>query len=445
MTARDDFFARNRLNINRLADRTVAFVGLGSVGSEMALHLGRGCGVGHLFFIDGGTLQTHNLMRHALPPEYVGANKADAMADFLSSVPGIDVAAIDHNLDDSFTDAEIDTLLAPADLTIIATDDRHTQRRISTRLNALDSLSVSPGLYRDGGGEVVVGLGPRFPCPRCWDEFRHEDLAVRGVDAICADAMAVIQHAIFVCIGLLDTSSAEARELAPTREDPRPRQLFVIEPSRRIVRLGLRRRPGCPSCNVGPSSIDGDAVRATVNGSGGLHDLAAPRHSGVARDWAFSHWTPRRPPLIQRFTLSAAVVLEGASVTVGWAADDATFVTIDDGEPLPTTGTTEITVSAHHAFTLRAHNPYGTATSVSAPVRVIPLPRLVAPELPPLSIARPGSITEPPSGVFPRSPAEWPAFTPPSFGFPRPPDSSPHRRRGNYLTRLRREKGKTSR
>jgi hypothetical protein len=63
-----------------------------------------------------------------------------------------------------------------------------------------------------GRGSSRVG---RFPCPRCWDEFRPEDLAVRGVNAIHADAMAVIQHAIFVCIGLLDTSSAEARELAP--------------------------------------------------------------------------------------------------------------------------------------------------------------------------------------------------------------------------------------
>src|SRR6202035_4018906 len=111
--------------------------------------------------------------------------------------------------------------------------DRRTQRRISTRLNALDAVSVSPGLYRDGGGEIIVGLGPQFPCPRCWDEFRPEDLAVRGVNAISADAMAVIQHTVFVCIGLLDTSSPEARELAPTREDPRPRQLFIIEPSRR--------------------------------------------------------------------------------------------------------------------------------------------------------------------------------------------------------------------
>jgi hypothetical protein len=121
-----------------------------------------------------------------------------------------------------------------------------------------------------------------------------------------------------------------------------------------------------------------------VNVPSGVHDFAATRHSHVARNWAFSHRMPTRPPLIERFTLSAAVVLEGATVTVDWAADNATFVTIDDGGPLPTTGTTEITVSTHHAFTLSAYNPYGTATSVSAPVRVRPLPRLVAAELPPL-------------------------------------------------------------
>jgi molybdopterin/thiamine biosynthesis adenylyltransferase len=425
MTELDDYFSRNRgrVDVDLLRQRTVALIGLGSVGSELTLQLAR-AGVGHLLLIDGGVLRIHHLPRHVLPHEYLQANKADGMADYLSAIPGIDVAAINRNIDETFSDEEIDTLLAPIDLTIVATDERRTQRRISTRLLALDSLAVIPGLYRNGGGEIAVQFGPRLPCLNCWDLWRRADLAVRGVSAISADAMAIIQYTVFIVIGLLDPDSPEARELAPTPEDPRPRQLFIIEPSRRVMRLALERRPECPACNVGPTSINAARIRAAVAGRHALNGFAASHRDRAARDWAFRHRMPNRPPQIERLTVAEPVILEGGAVTIAWSAQNATYVTIDDGAPRPTSGTTEITLSEHHTFTLRAHNPYGVAAAQSHPVRVMPLPRLHIPPVPPLSVARRADSTS----DTPREdiePFQWPMVEIPRLQFMPPPNIVP--------------------
>jgi molybdopterin/thiamine biosynthesis adenylyltransferase len=443
MTERAAYFRRNegRVNVDLLSHSRVALVGQGSVGSELALQLAR-AGVGHLLLIDGGVIRMHSLPRHVLPARYVGANKADGMADYLSTIPGIDVAAINRNIDETFTDEEIDTLLAPMDLTIVATDDRRVQRRVSTRLLALDSLAVIPGLYRDGGGEIAIQLGPGLPCLNCWDLWRNADLAVRGVSAISADAMAIIQYTVFIVIGLLDPDSPEARELAPPPEDRRPRQLFIIERSRRVVRLALERRPDCPACNVGPTRIDVERVRASVAGRHALNDFSAGRRDRVARDWAFRHRMPDDPPQIEALSLSDRIILEGEAVTVAWRARNATYVTIDDASPLPTSGQTEITPSSHHAVTLRAYNPYGVATTRSDPVRVLPLPRFQMAAMPPLSVAyRAGTTSDDPRDRSGVEPFQWPIVDIPRFPFPSPPSVAPPWRPQGRPKRSRMQKG----
>lgn len=62
-----------------LADKGVAIIGVGAVGSHLALNLHR-AGLGHLTLADYDTLRPGNMARHAANPAYVGWNKADAMA-----------------------------------------------------------------------------------------------------------------------------------------------------------------------------------------------------------------------------------------------------------------------------------------------------------------------------------------------------------------------------
>ncbi|MDQ5807869.1 MAG: ThiF family adenylyltransferase, partial [Actinomycetota bacterium] len=262
MTDRTDYFARlrTRVDLRALGDAWVVVVGVGSVGSAIAFELAR-CGVGHLGLVDGDRLEAHNVARHALPLAYVGANKAEAMAAHLEhNVPGVDVGAVPHDVDEAFTETDIDRLLASADVVVAATDDRMTQRRIARRALALDAPAIIPGLYPDRGGEIFVQLGPGHACFLCWDGFREPDAEVRAASSVNADAFTVVQQAVYLSLAVLDAAPPHARDLAPTRGDPRPRQLFVVRPAAALLRAPVTRRPGCPSCAVGPSPL-GDRAR----------------------------------------------------------------------------------------------------------------------------------------------------------------------------------------
>lgn len=66
-----------------------ALVGCGAVGSKLSLHLAR---AGHVrqVLIDPANLSPHHLVRHGLPPEYVGKNKAEALAAYIASTYRLD-------------------------------------------------------------------------------------------------------------------------------------------------------------------------------------------------------------------------------------------------------------------------------------------------------------------------------------------------------------------
>jgi hypothetical protein len=67
-----------------LADKRVAIIGLGAVGSHLALNLHR-AGLGTLTLCDFDTLRPGNMARHAANLTYVGWNKADAVGRTLQA------------------------------------------------------------------------------------------------------------------------------------------------------------------------------------------------------------------------------------------------------------------------------------------------------------------------------------------------------------------------
>jgi molybdopterin/thiamine biosynthesis adenylyltransferase len=257
--AAPDYFApvAARVNLPLLQSKRVVVVGIGSVGSRIANELAK-AGVGQFTFVDGDTYEERNRARHSLPQSYVGANKADGMVRYLKDeVPLVKPWASPYYVVESMPDAYLDRLITSADLVIAATDDRGAQRRVGRRALALSVPAIFPGLYREGGGEVVVQLDPRHPCFSCWDGFRTNTEQMRGVVALGADALPIIALSVDLSLGILDPHS-EHREMMQDASGARLNQIFVQSAERRL-KAPLTRRPGCPSCgtvaDISPSFV----------------------------------------------------------------------------------------------------------------------------------------------------------------------------------------------
>jgi molybdopterin/thiamine biosynthesis adenylyltransferase len=428
-TKRSEYFARveGRVDVGGLGNAFVLVVGAGSVGSTMALELARS-GVGHLLLVDGDRLEPHNLARHVLPDAFVGTNKAEALAGFLhEDIPGLDVAGAPFHLDGSFQDEQIDRMMALADLVVVATDQRRAQRRIASRALAMDIPAIVPGLYADQGGEVFVQLNPGEACFMCWDGFRDIGSEVRSVSSINADAFAVVQQAIFLCLAILQPSLRHTRELAPPPDDLRPRQLFVIRPGAAPLRTPVTRRPGCPGCAVGESPVNREAhAAATASGIAARLGVEHPR--AAAAGWRFFLDDARVPPELQ-VDVDTTLAAEGELVTLSWSAKNATHVVVQ-GDVQPPEGRREVVVTATGHFVVTAFNPFHRIRASSPVVRVMPLLRIREIRVPDFSFATPNVATAPTLGVgCTAAPADgveaataahtpWPSSLSPAFPMP---------------------------
>jgi molybdopterin/thiamine biosynthesis adenylyltransferase len=249
-------FARiaDSVNVPLLATQLVVIIGVGTVGSQIALLLANS-GVGDLRLIDGDKLEESNLIRHALLSRHIGMNKAEALVVHLTEERStLRAEALPRDIDDTLSDRELDELLGDADLIVAATDKRDVQRRLGRRALALDIPAIFPALYGSEGGEVFVQLDASSPCFLCWDDFRPEGESPRGVTALNADTLGLLGLAVQLIIGMLDEDSEHASLLAERPGDESLPQLFVR--NRFALRIGpVDRRANCPSCAVGPSPL----------------------------------------------------------------------------------------------------------------------------------------------------------------------------------------------
>ncbi|MDE2955520.1 MAG: ThiF family adenylyltransferase [Bacteroidota bacterium] len=130
-----------------LPDPHILTIGAGALGSQVILNLARG-GYGKWTVVDYDVLLPHNLVRHALPGAYVGAEKAGALAHFVSDLyedgPTIDSLRADvlarpvadklrEKLDAA--DVSVDFSAAVAVARWLALDAPGDSRRISVFLN----------------------------------------------------------------------------------------------------------------------------------------------------------------------------------------------------------------------------------------------------------------------------------------------------------------------
>ncbi|HEV8640982.1 MAG TPA: Mov34/MPN/PAD-1 family protein [Methylomirabilota bacterium] len=87
-------FAREMSRESAEAPTRVALVGCGALGSKVSLHLAR---AGHVSqsLVDLADLAPHHLVRHGLPPEAVGKNKAEGLAGYIKSMYRLDESHVD--------------------------------------------------------------------------------------------------------------------------------------------------------------------------------------------------------------------------------------------------------------------------------------------------------------------------------------------------------------
>ena len=135
--------------------RRAALVGAGSLGSQLSLNLARE-GVFGWAVVDDDHLLPHNLVRHALFADDIGAPKAHALAHKLAGVLGEPVAAIQCNVlhPDEKMREPLTTALAEADVIVDASASVAVSRHLSD-LPATRARRIS-AFFNPAGTSVVL-------------------------------------------------------------------------------------------------------------------------------------------------------------------------------------------------------------------------------------------------------------------------------------------------
>ncbi|MGC1177218.1 MAG: ThiF family adenylyltransferase [Candidatus Saccharimonadales bacterium] len=283
--SRDEYFEpiAPRFDLPLLERSRVTVVGVGTVGSRIAELLAQN-GVGCLVVVDGDRLEVRNLLRHVLTREYLGRNKAAALAENLRArIPGLEIRAESHYVDSAMPDDALDDLLSEADLIIAATDRRDAQRRVAQRAWVLDIPALFPGLYEGGGYEIFLQRSWRHPCFMCWDGWRPADAQLREFAGTDAETLSLVQLAVPLSLAVLDPSCEHTQMIDQPDHLPSPPVLYVQNQHALAIQTVPRVRD-CPLCG-GTADEIGEASRQTLAqpASVGGSDRITPRPTQRSR------------------------------------------------------------------------------------------------------------------------------------------------------------------
>ena len=224
----------------RLARARVLIVGLGGLGSVVALYLTR-AGVGELVLADPDTVALSNLPRQILYADrHVGQAKTDAARETLTALGAADLRLVPERL----LGVRLAEEVARVDLVCDASDNFTTRFAINDACVKAGIPLVSAAVIRLVGQLLVVHPSEAAAgCYRCLYPEGGEDAescAQRGVLGPVAGALATLQ-------------AAEALKVLAGIPTPLTRDLWVFDDktmeSRRIRR---HRDPHCPVCKASP-------------------------------------------------------------------------------------------------------------------------------------------------------------------------------------------------
>jgi molybdopterin/thiamine biosynthesis adenylyltransferase len=165
-------------NLERLAQKRVAVIGLGSGGSLVAVSLAMS-GVGHFVLVDDDTLEETNIVRHAADRRYLGWSKVAAVADLIHHRnPDATVTTHEGRIEQHM--AALDNI----DLLIVAVDGEGPKYMLNQAALDRNLPAIYAGVYERGeGGDVVMIRPYDGPCYACWAAELREGLPVNeGID-----------------------------------------------------------------------------------------------------------------------------------------------------------------------------------------------------------------------------------------------------------------------
>ncbi len=187
----------------RLAASRVLIVGLGGLGSPVALYLGA-AGVGHLTLADFDRVEASNLQRQVIHTEArIGRPKAESARTALEALdPALEVGVLEERLDR----ATLAGVVAGMDLVLDCSDNFETRFAVNAACFAAGVPLVSGAAIR-WEGQVASFSGRRpGPCYRClYPEDGHTDAtcAANGIAAPVVGAIGCIQatEALKILVG----------------------------------------------------------------------------------------------------------------------------------------------------------------------------------------------------------------------------------------------------
>ncbi len=160
-------------NLDRLADKTVGVIGLGSGGGFVALSLAMS-GVCRFVLVDKDMLESGNVTRHVADLRYVGENKAAAVADLIRQRnPDAQIETREGLIEDHWD------CLDALDLLVAAVDNEQVKYAINEQCLKRRVSASYAGVYERGeGGDHVIITPFDGPCYACWSEATREGVKV---------------------------------------------------------------------------------------------------------------------------------------------------------------------------------------------------------------------------------------------------------------------------
>ena len=160
-------------NLDRLAEKKVGIVGLGSGGGFVALSLAMS-GVANFALVDSDILEAGNVTRHVADLRYIGQNKAAAVGDLIlhrnpKAVVEVREGLIEDNWD----------CLRDLDILVVAVDNEQVKYAINEKCLEMRLAASYAGVYERGeGGDHVIIKPFDGPCYACWSEATREGVKI---------------------------------------------------------------------------------------------------------------------------------------------------------------------------------------------------------------------------------------------------------------------------
>jgi len=223
----------------RLLDASVLVVGLGGLGSPVALYLAA-AGVGHLHLADGDAVDSSNLQRQIAHTEAdLGKNKAESAARACR--------AINERLQLTITathlaDEALSRAVAAVDLVVDATDSFVARLAVNRACIAAGKPLVCGAAIASEGQITVFDTAAGTPCYRClYPEGGSDPRLSCSENGVLAPIVGLI--------GSLQALEA-VKYLSGFGEGLAGRLLLVDGRTLDIRQLRLSRNPECPDCKT---------------------------------------------------------------------------------------------------------------------------------------------------------------------------------------------------